>query len=208
MKLLRVAIAFLALVVLAGAAYGQSCPFPAPTLTAPPDGATNVDLELTLRWTPAAGATRYEVWAADDGSSEFYLVGDTTETSMAVEVAPATDIEWYVAAVHPACKAPSARFRFRTIGCSDDVAVPLSPPDEGFSGSPVTFRWTGVDGAYEYRLWVYSFTYEDFVAYYATDFTEISVRLQPDEYAWLIETAFDECESTYSEYSYFTIQRR
>lgn len=77
---------------------------PSPGLTAPPDGATGVDLSPTFEWSAASGALVYELQVAEDAaftSMVYTATVDATTHTASATLDPLTTYYWRVGAENP-----------------------------------------------------------------------------------------------------------
>ena len=182
----------------------NACNHPTPSLVAPSNGATGVTSPVTFTWTATPGALGYEVWASVDGGG-YEQVGGTGETQLVADLDPDIDVEWYVVTNFAECKNESTHAKFHSAACGSSAAVLVSPPDGAtLVSSPVRFAWHDVPKAAGYRLWIASAT-SDFETLGDADSSELTSRLDPGTYTWFVETFFDNCASTESDPSTFTI---
>ncbi len=184
----------------------SSCAHPQATPVSPANGATGVTSPVTYSWGAVPGAIGYEVWASYD-ASEFIDVGGTSETTLSDDISPGTAVEWYVVTNFSDCKTESTHFKFTIVPCPTGVTQLLTPAD-GASNlmSPVTFTWTPVEDASLYYLWL-SKGDADFEVWELTDKTSSTIHLEPGTYDWFVESVFDNCPSTESAVSRFTLPR-
>src|SRR5258708_6629129 len=199
--------ALLLLFVSIAASAQSDCAHPTPTLTTPADGSGGVSSPVTFTWTAVSGALGYEVWASF-ASNPFTELGGTSDTTFVQDVDPGTAVEWYVVTNFAECKNQSPHATFTTMICNKAAATLLSPV-EGETGvsSPVTFQWTGVEGASGYRIWSAKGD-DEFDVLDETTLTSRTIRLEPGTYVWYVEAFFDNCDSTFSSKGHFTIRKR
>lgn len=135
-------------------------PPPAPTLLAPANGAVNVSLQPTLRWSRATGATTYHVQVATDSLFTQLVVQDSTLTDTSRTIGPLnrnTLYYWHVRGKNISGPGPySSTFRFTTLDVPAAPAL-LSPPDGAMDVSTIpTLTWSSVATATSYHLQVAS----------------------------------------------------
>ena len=186
----------------------NGCPLAAPAPAEPLNGAPFLDATVTLKWTAVPGATGYEVWAATDGAA-YEQLGTTDQTVLIAQLTRGSSIEWYVVATNATCKsAPSAHFTFTTFACSGPASSLIFPNDGAQPGSPVHFFWSSVPGADGYRLYIApNVEGAQFEVWDETSRTESTIFMSPGQWAWLIETTFPDCDSSYSDYNVFEVPR-
>lgn len=197
-----------ALAVSMPASAQSGCPLPTPSLLEPQNGAPFLNATVTFKWTAVPGATSYEVWASTDGAA-YEQLGSTDQTSGVAQMTRGSSIEWYVIASNAGCQSPpSAHFTFTTEACSGPPSSLIAPSDGALTGSPVHFFWSAVPGADGYRLWIAPYVDNgEFQLWAERSSGEATVFLPPGQWAWLIETTFPDCDSSYTDYSVFEIPR-
>jgi LysM repeat protein len=182
----------------------------APQLNAPANGATNVASPVTFDWKDVDGATSYRLLAAfNDGSPTLLAV--TTDSNSSGNV-PGGKVEWWVEASGPSCSSTSPHFIFSAIdnsGCPSNpgTASPVAPAKDANVASPVTFQWSAVAGASSYRVWasLSTDTSNSRVVLGTTTSTQLTVNVPQAKVEWLVEARFDNCPSTFSSPSSFTV---
>jgi uncharacterized repeat protein (TIGR01451 family) len=196
-----------------GAPTTANCANEPPSLIAPADGATNVSSPATFSWSAVAGATQYEVWIANAGSSPS-LAGTTSSTSITLTL-PGGDIAWYVIAdfaQQSGCPPlVSAQRRLNVTGganCGGHTTASLLAPSPGANlQSPVTFQWMPVPQAIGYRVW---FRVDNGAAQDAgtTDgATQLSAPVPAGAIEWYVDALFTGCPSTRSQSSRFGVAK-
>lgn len=141
----------------------------APTLQAPLTVAA--DAAPTFQWTAVAGAAMYDIWVNDltTGKSGVIRKTDVTGTSFT----PSTELPgghrylWTVRAID-ASGATGGWAAHRSFSLT---ATLLSPVQPSIDATP-TFKWTAVDGAATYEIWVNNQTTGQSKVVYATGLTE------------------------------------
>ena len=182
----------------------------APQLVTPANNATNVLSPVSFDWNDVAGATSYRLFAAFNGGAATLLT-QTTDSQYQGNV-PGGNVEWWVEASGPNCSSSSNHFTFTAIDNSGCPANPASPsllaPASGASvASPVTFQWSAVPGASSYRVLAAlgtSATSTRQVLGTSTT-TTLTVAVPQGSVNWLVEARFDNCPSTFSAASTFTV---
>ncbi len=135
-------------------------PPPAPLLSTPADGATNVSQTPTLVWNPAPGATTYRLQVARDTAFTQITVDDSTLVGTSRSIGPLlsnTTYFWRVRARNiGGNSAYSARFRFVTTA-APPIPAQVAPVDSAtrLPRTP-TFIWNRVPGATAYHLQIAS----------------------------------------------------
>ncbi len=133
------------------------CSTDAPSLITPVDGATGLSSAITFLWSEVSEAAGYRVYASFESEgkiTDFILIGETRETSLARAIPPSR-VTWFVEAVFKACPSTnSARFRFtipESTNCRDEKPELITPPDGAQDmKSPVELSWSPVTGAVKY----------------------------------------------------------
>jgi hypothetical protein len=155
----------------------------------------------TLAWSAAPNAIAYRVWVAERGDDGFEDVAFTRETSVQVALDPDA-YGWFVEALFEGC-APlrSSVAYFQTFAttsrCPVEAPVALSPAGGEVTTSPVTFVWSGVEGAGKYRVFA-SRTEGEPILVGSTDDTNLTRPMPPGTLRWSVEAVFDRCASTFS----------
>jgi len=136
------------------------CPGGAAEPVSPASGSTEEDTEVTFSWKAVSGAVSYDVILLPaDGPQN--LVGTYNGSapsgqilSLVGQAQPGSNV-WVVRASFGNNCPPfvSAQSQFFVRSCPGGAPVLISPLDGTTSGSPVTFRWTGVAGAIRYDLY-------------------------------------------------------
>jgi len=180
----------------------------APILTAPLANLT-AD-KVTFQWNAVSGAVSYRVWLAVNNQpiAEIALTKDTSITRNL----PAATYTWFVEALFENCPpVASARASFvlenTTPRCANGAPSLVSPADKAANvSSPITFLWSSVTNAVEYRLYV-SFNGAAPHLVTSTPDTSFTQPLPPGSIAWYVEAVFRNCPSTQSPTSTFTVVR-
>jgi hypothetical protein len=178
----------------------------APTPTSP-TGTLTAD-KVTFQWAAAPGAAGYRVWASAN-NQPFSDLGVTKDTKLVDHtLAPATYI-WFVDAIFENCPAvSSAKVTFvlqsTTPRCSNDAPTTISPASGAQKvASPVTFLWSAVANAVEYRLYGAA-DGGDITLVGVTQGTSLERSVPPEEITWFVEAVFKDCPSTKSQKSKFS----
>lgn len=133
-------------------------PPPAPSLTSPPDGQTNVSLVPTMTWNAAPTATSYRLQVARDTLFAILVFDDSLIVGTSRQIAQLisnTTYYWRVRAKNIGGVSPfSSRFGFTTTQ-APSTPLQLLPADSatGVSSTP-RFVWATVIGATSYTLQV------------------------------------------------------
>lgn len=173
---------------------------PVGTVAQPAQGTSPV----TFRWNQVPNAIAYRLFIArDDQPPEDSTL--TTETEKEVEL-EAGKYRWFVNAIFEGCAAvpsPVAYFGVAGEGCSTEAPVILSPQPNQVISSPVTFLWSEVGGAQRYR--VIAIVRGEPILIGSTTETSLESNLPPGKYAFVVETDLEECPSTRSALTEFTV---
>lgn len=182
----------------------------APMLVAPlgtsqnPGRATS---PVTLTWAAAPNAIGYRVWVGRNGTA-FEDVKLTRETTAIVPLDPGL-YSWFVQALYEGCDPkPSERAFFvvepTSPRCPTGTPNAISPAQGSTSTSPVTFVWSAVERAKRYRLFV-SVDGGQPALLGTTGATELTRPLPPGTISWSVEAVFEECPSTFSPRTQFSV---
>ena len=181
-----------------------------PELVAPANGAANVASPVTFDWNDVAGATSYRLFAAFNGGAPTLLT--VTSDSQYSGNVPGGKVEWWVEASGPSCASASPHFTFNALDSSGCPANPGTPaivaPANGASvASPVTFQWSAVAGASSYRVLAALGTSASTsrVSLGTSTTTSLTVAVPQGSVNWVVEARFDNCPSTFSAASTFTV---
>lgn len=122
----------------------------APTLTAPPNGATGVSINPTLSWNPVIGATSYSVDVSKNSSFSQIVVsvGSHDSTSFSVSgLEYSTQYYWRVKAANADGVSNPSGASFTTQSAKPNPPQIISPSD-GAKDVPISGRldWSGVSG--------------------------------------------------------------
>ncbi|MGH6692208.1 MAG: Ig domain-containing protein, partial [Gammaproteobacteria bacterium] len=136
-------------------AASQTCSTEVPVIESPANGATGVTNPVTLRWKAVKDALMYNIYASLNGGASS-LIGSSTGLSLTLTV-PQGTIDWLVEATFAgnctATRGESSRFATAVIPtCPLNPGSPsvTAPVDGASVVSPVTVRWTAVQGAASY----------------------------------------------------------
>ncbi|MEO6486923.1 MAG: hypothetical protein ABIO78_03155 [Thermoanaerobaculia bacterium] len=186
-----------------------ACATTVPDLTAPAQDAAVSVPSVTFQWSAVASALEYELWLSVAGGSPT-LVGRTTQTSLTREV-PRGDIEWFVRALINGCPSRDSlvrRFRYQPPPqCGTERPLLLLPLDDARGiASPVSFRWTAVDGAVQYRVMLAKGAATPTVIATVTVPSSNGITVANGDARWFVEAVFGgSCPSTRSTESRFVV---
>jgi len=175
------------------------------SLTAPDDGATALLNPITLTWTSVPNATAYDVQA--NGS----IVATTTSTLASLNF-PSGSVTWFVTARFgngcPPLSSASRSFSVaQAVNCNHGVAQLIAPAPGATVASPVTFQWTAVAEAVNYRVWVAIDGGAPQDLGLTGGATTLSAPLSGSNVVWSVEALFSGCPSTSSATSSFVIPK-
>jgi hypothetical protein len=186
-----------------------SCPTTPTTLISPASGATSVLSPVTFQWAAVSGAIGYKLFIAAAGDTAGDLSGTTTATSLS-RLVPDGAVTWWVATMFANCPdIVSTRSSFTSgvpVVCGTAATLTL-PADNTTVTSPVTFSWSAVAGASDYRLWVsFNGSAPLLVARTSNSNTSQQMSLASGTGEWYVETQFSNgCDSTFSAHRHFTV---
>lgn len=135
------------------------CSINSTSLSEPVEGGETPE-SVTLKWTPAAGATSYEILlgANSDSPTSFQTVpaGSNTrvQTQVTANLVPGP-YTWLVRARAGSCFRDSAAGHFTvvaTAACAVPAAPEISVQGQVSSGAPYTVSWNPINGATRYEL--------------------------------------------------------
>ncbi|MGZ8833936.1 MAG: putative Ig domain-containing protein, partial [Thermoanaerobaculia bacterium] len=179
----------------------------ATTLLSPLSGDTSAS--VTFKWNTVPGAIAYRLWVAATGQA-FSDAGLTPLTQLELDLAPGS-YSWYVDTIFAGCPAISsstATFRVPDTGsnCRGDAPTIIAPANGAVATSPVTFTWTSVANATEYRVYA---SVNGGALELVDDTKDMSLTESfPDgTIVWLVEATFKGCPATRSGISRFTVPR-
>jgi hypothetical protein len=179
-------------------------------LAVSPTGTVNTT-SVDFNWNAAAGAIGYRVWIAPSGQP-FADVTFVKNTTKATRDLTAGSYTWYVETLFDGCPPlVSNRLDFKVVSatarCSNAAPTTIAPADNATNVSaPVTFLWSSVTDAEEYRLFI-GIDGGNMVFVGQTDDTSMTVPLLPGTIRWFVEATFKGCPSTRSARSKFTVPK-
>jgi hypothetical protein len=178
----------------------------AATLTAPLNNAV-VSSPITFNWSASdSSALQYRVWVSIN-NEPFSDVGVTKETKFKQDFGTTTGSgQWFVESIFENCPAVASAkgtFVIPAAGCATQGPQIVSPSDGSTASAPVTFLWSAVSDATEYRV-IWSLNGGDMPVLKTTD-TSITHIIPPGLVEWRVEAVFDGCPSLRSAKSHVTI---
>lgn len=190
-------------------AASEGCADAAIALVAPANGAT-VSSPVTLAWTAVANAFAYRVWIATGDTAPVNIVKVATTTT--IVNLPSGPMTWYVEALRTNCDpvvSDRGNFTVRAGDCANKPAATLLSPIGSATApvqvtNPVDLRWSPVDGAIGYRVWLKS-TDSAFEDIGLTRETHLLRNLDADSYEWFVQVLYDGCAPVPSAHGFFSI---
>jgi hypothetical protein len=186
----------------------QTCLTDAPVLSAPVDGAVNLDSPVHFDWNPVSNALGYLLVIRNKDGSPTELGGTATRTAVTKEVAEGRN-EWWVVAFFNGCPPVESKHQFFTVTetACDDVRPILFAPAEGASGlaSPVRFEWSRVKDATSYKVWA-AVDDDDESVIGTTTVNKLTVSVPGGTIHWHVQAFFKSCPALDSATSTFTVR--
>jgi hypothetical protein len=178
----------------------------APTVVSPLGG--TVQSPVTLTWSAVPNAIAYRVWIGRNGA--FEDVGFTKSNTLTLPLTVEGNYAWFVQALYEGCPpVNSNRGAFVIIStrvCPTQAPVITAPANNATVSSPVNIAWTTVAGAQKYRV-LASKDGSEPVVIGTTEETSLERTLPPGNYAISVEAVVNECPSTFSARTTFTVPR-
>ena len=177
------------------------------TLLTPANGATNLSSPVTFHWNAVPNATSYRVLASFGNSAPFSL-GTTTTTTLSADV-PAGSGNWLVQTLFgedcPTTLSDRRNLTVTTGATCNNAAPQLVTPPNGATNvaSSVTFQWTAVAKATNYRLFL-AVGSGGFEPYGETTGTSLHRLVPAGTLKWFVIADFAACPDTRSTTSSFT----
>jgi uncharacterized repeat protein (TIGR01451 family) len=186
-----------------------TCATVPPSLSSPANNATSVTSPVTFAWTAVSGATSYEVWLENAGTST--LVGSTSSTTLAASVPSGASIWYVVARLGGGCEPLLSERRTFTVATSTNCGAHGSPqitaPQGGTVSSPTTISWTAVPQAIGYRVWI-SVNGDGAQDIGSTDGAiSLTANIPPGTITAFVQALFGGCPPTESARVTFTVAR-
>ena len=195
--------------VVPGASCGTNA---APMLISPAGSETQpaqTQSPVSLTWNPVANAIGYRVFVARN-DEPFEDVALTSQTSDEVELEPGR-YRWFVQAFFEGCEPTRSTIAFfnipNTETCTRQPPQIVAPSNDGNVTSPVTIDWNGVPGAVKYRILALVNDKPTLLGVVDGDDTELTEALIPGQYEVVVQAEFEECSSTESARTRFTVRR-
>lgn len=190
--------------------FETSCPAAGPALNDPPDQERIAPGEITFFWSQLPGAVSYDLELRTD--ADWFLAAENlTSTSKSLTL-PAGDYRWRVRANFDSCEPQRSEERHLLVGvsCGSNPEPSLLLPLQNESVElPLTFRWSSVEGASGYRLWVQRDGHETPRLLTTTAGTQYtSTDLSAGKFDWWVEASFPGCPDEKSNERSFVIERQ
>jgi hypothetical protein len=186
----------------------QSCVTEAPVLTAPADGASNLDSPVRFDWNPVSNAVGYLLLIRSKDGSPTPLAETTIRTSV-TKAAPEGLNEWWVVAFFNGCPPVESKHQFFSITetTCDDIRPILFAPADGAVGlaSPAHFEWSHVRNATSYKVWASVDDAEESVIG-TTTVNKLTVSVPAGTIHWHVQAFFKSCPALDSATSTFTVR--
>jgi hypothetical protein len=186
----------------------QSCVTDAPLLSAPADGAANLDSPVRFDWNPVSNAVGYLVVIRSKDGSPTELAETTTRTAVTKPVSEGLN-EWWVVAFFNGCPPAESKHQFFSVtetSC-DDIRPILFAPAEGALGlaSPVHLEWSHVKNATSYKVWA-AVDDEDESVIGTTKVNRLTVGIPGGTIRWHVQAFFESCPALDSATSTFSVR--
>ncbi|HEV7765714.1 MAG TPA: hypothetical protein VGQ76_11980, partial [Thermoanaerobaculia bacterium] len=179
------------------------------TLVAPANGATSLVSPITFDWNAVPNATGYRVFGSFNGNAAISL-GFTTQTQLTADV-PAGTGSWIVQTFFgegcPTSLSDRRNFAVATGATCGDAVPQLIMPANGASNidSPVEFKWSAVQDATLYRVFVAAGD-DEFSFYGETEGTSLSRLVPAGVVRWYVLASFAACPEARSATASFIVR--
>lgn len=186
----------------------DECVADAPSPLGPSAGEVVTTAAVVFAWNGVTQADHYRLFVAV-GDGEFELYGLTEATSIE-KLVPRGAIRWFVVARFEDCPeqqsvVASFTAAFPT-GCDDAQLLLLAPSPGSTTSSPTTLRWSTVEGAAAYRVWL-SVDGGAPLNVHRTTATEATLPLPAGTIRWFVEAVRTGCDAVISDEAEFTVTR-
>ncbi|MDP9362047.1 MAG: hypothetical protein M3P29_11405 [Acidobacteriota bacterium] len=186
-----------------------TCSPDGPVLSAPADGATNLDSPVRFDWNPVSNAIGYAVFVRNKDGAPTSLAETTTGTAV-TKAMPEGDSEWWVVAFFNGCpptESKHSHFAVTETNCDNPRPI-LYTPAENATGlaSPVHFEWSRIDNATSYKVWAAVDDERESVIG-TTTVPKLTVSMPSGTIHWHVEAFFKSCPSLESATSTFTVRK-
>jgi len=186
-----------------------SCPPDGPVLTAPADGATNVDSPVRFDWNPVSSAIGYTVYVRHNDGAPTELASTTTRTAVTKAI-PEGQTEWWVVAYVNGCpptESKHATFTIPLTNCDNPRPILFTPANNSTGlASPVHFEWSRINNATRYKVWA-AVDDDDASVIGTTTANKLTASVPSGTIHWHVEAFFDSCPSLESATGEFTVRK-
>jgi hypothetical protein len=186
----------------------QTCVTEAPVLSAPADGAVNLDSPVRFDWNPVSNAVGYVLFIRNKDGAPTPLAETATRTAVSKAVAEGLN-EWWVVAFFNGCPPAESKHQFFTLTetVCDDTHPILFAPAEGASGlsSPVHFEWSRVRNATSYKVWA-AIDDGDESVIGTTSVNRLTVSVPGGTIHWHVQAFFQSCPALDSATGTFSVR--
>ena len=177
---------------------------------APENGATVNSSSVLFRWSPAAGASGYRLWASVDGAAAEVL-GTTGETSLRATIERGS-VSWWAEALYDGCASTESQHVRFTIPAAQNCGTArpeiLAPANGSVvTNGDVTFTWSGVSGALGYEVYLALAGGTPSLIGTTTGATSLTRGVPAGELEWFVRVLVDRCPSRDSQTASFTYQQ-
>jgi len=178
-----------------------------PSLLSPADN-TVVTSPVPFSWSSVNGATLYELWLTNGGSTT--LAASTASTSINSSVPSGTSSWFVVARLGTGCDPLVSATRTFTVqesaGCAQHGAPQVTSPVEGSTGgSNVNVSWTAVPQAISYRVWIEVNDTAPQDIGTTNGAISLAANIPPGAIALYVDALFGGCPPTRSNIIHFTV---
>lgn len=170
----------------------------------------------TFSWSPASGASRYDIWVNVYGSNQQVIRNSNVSGTTFTPSQPLTRDQTYIWTVRAlnAAGAPGEWAAHRTfvtdrsdttIGTTPEILIPITTTD---TVAP-TFRWTAVAGATQYDIWVNVFGSNKLVLrdtnVAGTSYQPVSSLQEGETYIWTVRALTSNATSDWADHRTFRV---
>ncbi len=180
-----------------------------PVLTAPADGATNLDSPVKFNWNPVSNAIGYVVIVRHKDGAPTQLAETTTRT-VVTKAMPEGTSEWWVVALFNGCPPAESKHQILSVtetNCDNPRPILFTPAEDATGlASPIHFAWSRIEKATKYKVWA-SVDGDDESVIGTTTVNTLTASVPSGTIAWHVEAFFDSCPSLESATSTFTVRK-
>jgi hypothetical protein len=176
------------------------------TNPSPANNSTSVSTSGMLSWTPDPNATSYKVYLGPDVDGGCMTLYGTTSSNFLPYsgLDPSTVYQWRIESIAMSCPAASTScFTFTTASNCPTQAPQLISPLSGSAASPVTFTWTEVDDAVDYRVMAGVNGAMPTPIGSSDGATTLTAPVGAGVVTWYVQALFENCPATMSELAIF-----